>query len=95
MSKFKRVSLAGSEELFRPTRPKVVEDTDEVITEAVERRPPEREEVSYLRLALTEDEVKLLLEAIQAAKYPNQSRPQPSLDRFERYDALREKLQGS
>lgn len=92
MSKFKRVSLAGSEELFRPTRPKVVEDTDDVITEAVRPVAPEPE-IEYRRLALTPDEVKLLLEAIQAAKYPNSTRPKPSLDKFERWDALKEKLQ--
>ena len=94
MSKFKRVSLAGSEELFRPTRPKVLEGTDDVITEAVDTKPfVEAKEIEYRRLALTPDEVKLLLEAIQAAKYPESARPKPSLDKFERFDALKEKLQ--
>ena len=32
MSKFKRVSLVGSEELFRATRPEFVDETDEVAT---------------------------------------------------------------
>ena len=94
MSKFKRASLAGSEELFRPTRPKVLEDTDDVITEAVERRPEpvEREHVNHLDV--TDAELQLLLEAIQTAKYPEQRRAKPSLDKFQRLDSLKEKLQG-
>ena len=49
-------SLAGSEELFRPTRPKLLEDTDDVISEAVERRaePVEREHVNHLDLTDSE-----------------------------------------
>ena len=37
MPNFKRASLVGSEELFRPTRPQVVADTDDVIKETVDR----------------------------------------------------------
>ena len=37
MPNFKRASLVGSEELFRPTRPQVVSDTDDVIKETVDR----------------------------------------------------------
>jgi len=94
VSKFKRASLAGSEELFRPTRPKVLEDTDDVITEAVERRvePEQREHVNHLDV--TDAELALLLEAIQTAKYPEQRRAKPSLDKFQRLDSLKEKLQG-
>jgi hypothetical protein len=90
MSKFKRVSLAGSEELFRPTRPQVVEDTDEVITEVIERRP---EEMLYRAFDLTPAEVELLLDAIQVAKYPDRPRPKPSLEKHDRLDTLRDKLQ--
>jgi hypothetical protein len=45
MTTFKRVSLAGSEELFRPTRPQVVIDTDEVIRGAVDRHEKVKEVV--------------------------------------------------
>ena len=90
MPNFKRVSLAGSEELFRPTRPQVVEDTDEVITEVITRRP---EEKLYRAVNLTPGEVDLLLEAIQVAKYPDRPRPKPSLEKHDRLDALRDKLQ--
>lgn len=86
---FKRVSLLGSEELFRPTRPEVVE-TDDTIAEVVDRKPTERH---YRTVHLTPDEVELLLDAIQTAKYPERARPKPSLDRHQRLDALRDKLQ--
>jgi hypothetical protein len=90
MANFKRVSLAGSEELFRPTRPQVVEDTDEVITEVIDRRPQEK---LYQAVDLSPDEIELLLDAIQVAKYPDRPRPKPSLEKHDRLDALRDKLQ--
>jgi hypothetical protein len=90
MPNFKRVTLAGSEELFRPTRPQVVQDTEEVITEVLDRRP---NETSYKQVSLTPDEVALLLEAIQVAKFPDRPRPKPSLEKHDRLDLLRDKLQ--
>ncbi len=91
MSKFKRVSLAGSDELFRPTRPAVVEDTEDTITELVERKPTEKH---FRTVHLTPEEIELLLDAIQTAKYPERARGKLPLDKFERYDTLRDKLQG-
>jgi len=90
---FKRVSLGGSEELFRPTRPQVVSDTDDVIREAVDR-PAKAKEVVYRTLQFTEEEIVLLLEAIQTAKYPDRARAKPALDKFDYLDALRIKVQG-
>ena len=90
---FKRVSLAGSEELFRPTRPQVVSDTDDVIREAVDR-PAKVKEVVYRTLQFTEEEIALLVEAIQTAKYPDRARAKPALDKFDYLDALRIKVQG-
>jgi hypothetical protein len=92
MTKFKRVSLVGSEELFRMTRPEVVEETDDAITEIVDRKPPTEKLV--ITLHFTPDEVELLLESVQIAKYPDKAR-KPSLDKFERLDAIRDKLQGA
>ena len=90
MGKFKRVTLAGSEELFRPTRPHVVDETDDAITDLVERKQPKQADHREFQFAA--DEVQLMLEAIQAAKYPERARKLP-LDKFGRYDALRDKLQ--
>jgi hypothetical protein len=89
MGKFKRVTLAGSEELFRTTRPRVVDETDDTITDLVERKP---KHADHREFHFTADEVQLMLEAIQAAKYPERARKLP-LDKFGRYDVLRDKLQ--
>jgi hypothetical protein len=88
MTSFKRASLAGSDELFRATRPTVVES--DVITEVIDRQvvaDPTRP------VRLSASEVELLLEAIQAAKYPEQRRSKMPLDKFERLDELKGKLQ--
>jgi hypothetical protein len=92
MPNFKRVSLVGSEELFRPTRPQVVSDTDEVIKETVDR-PGRTKEVVNKTLNFTPEEIELLIDAVQVAKYPDRARPKPPLDKFDELDALRQKIQ--
>lgn len=95
MTTFKRVSLAGSEELFRPTRPQVVTDTDDVIRGAVDRKAAEVvKPIVYRTLNFTPDEIELLVEAIQTAKYPDRVRNKQPLDKFDALDALRIKVQG-
>ena len=89
---FKRVSLVGSEELFRATKPQN-QETDEVIAEVVDRKPPAASEKHLLTVHLTPAEVELMLEAIQVAKYPDRLRPKPPLEKHDRLDALRNKLQ--
>jgi hypothetical protein len=93
MTTFKRVSLAGSEELFRPTRPQVVSDTDDVIRQAVDRHEKVKE-VVLRTVHFTPEEIDLVLEAIQVAKYPDRPRTKPQLDKFDALDALRVKIQG-
>ena len=92
MPNFKRASLVGSEELFRPTRPQVIEDTDDVIKDAVDR-PARVKEVVLKTLNFTPEELELLQEAVQVAKYPDRPRPKPQLDKFDALDALRMKIQ--
>jgi len=94
MTSFKRVSLAGSEELFRPTRPQVVSDTDDVIREAVDRPAVQVKEVVYRTVHSTPEEIDLLLDAVQVAKYPDRVRAKPALDKFDALDAIRLKVQG-
>jgi len=91
MTSFKRVSLVGSEDLFRATRPQVVTD---VIKDAVDRPGVQVKEVVYRTLHFTPEEVELLLEAIQIAKYPDRPRAKPALDKFDSLDAIRLKVQG-
>jgi hypothetical protein len=93
MPTFKRVSLGGSEELFRPTRPQVVTDTDDVIREAVDRHEKVKE-IVLRTLHFTPEEIELLVEAVQTAKYPDRVRAKPALDKFDSLDALRVKIQG-
>ena len=93
MPNFKRVSLIGSEELFRPTRPQVVSDTDDVIKETVDRPGSRTKEIVYKTLNFTQEEIELLVDAVQVAKYPDRPRPKPPLDRFDALDALRQKIQ--
>jgi len=90
---FKRVSLVGSEELFRPTRPEVVSDTDDVIKGAVDTPGGRPKEVVLKTLNFTPEEIELLLDAVQIAKYPDRARAKPALDRFDSLDALRQKIQ--
>jgi hypothetical protein len=91
MSKFKRVSLQGSAELFRPTAPPPVKTTPDTITERVDPKPKEKH---YRTVHLTPEEVSLLLEAIQIAKYPERVRGKLPLFKHEYYDEIRAKLQG-
>src|SRR5690242_6967996 len=93
MPNFKRVSLVGSEELFRPTRPQVVSNTDDVIKETVDRPGHAKEAVVLKTLNFTQEEIELLVDAVQVAKYPDRPRPKPALDRFDALDALRQKIQ--
>ena len=93
MPTFKRASLGGSEDLFRPTRPQVVNDTDDVIREAVDRREKVKE-VVLRTVQFTPEEIELVLDAIQTAKYPDRPRAKPQLDKFDSLDALRVKIQG-
>jgi hypothetical protein len=90
VSKFKRVSLSGSEELFRATKPRV-QETDATITEVMDTKPKEKH---YRTVHLTAEEVGLLLEAIQIAKYPERVRGKLPLFKHEYYDEIRAKLQG-
>ena len=94
MPNFKRASLVGSEELFRPTRPQVVADTDDVIKDTVDRPGGAKSrEVVLKTLNFTPEELELLLEAVQVAKYPDRARAKPQLDKFDALDALRQKIQ--
>jgi hypothetical protein len=92
MTKFKRVTLTGSDELFRPTaRPRVVDD--EVVVDHLADVITEVEQGHRVRVSFTPDEVELLLEAIHAAKYPDRAKRPLPLEKFERFDALRDRLQ--
>ena len=107
MPKFNRVSLIGSEELFRPTKvepepPAPVAPADELsgrvpepqaaLAPAPHPAPLTRDHQAY-RVNLTEGQVKLLIEAVQRMKYPQQTHEsKPSIEDFEELDDLRNHL---
>ena len=105
MPKFNRVSLMGSEELFRPTRVEPepaapVAPADELsgrqpepaLPPAPQPAPLTRDRQSY-RINLTEGQVKLLIEAVQRMKYPQQvHESKPSIESFEELEDLRNHL---
>jgi hypothetical protein len=104
MPKFNRVSLAGSEELFRPTalpedEPEPQPPAERFTGRAVQpARAPSRAPLptdrSYVRLQLTEGQVQDLVEAVQRMKYPHMAAAaqQPSIEEFEALEALRNVL---
>jgi len=107
MPKFNRVSLIGSEELFRPTKveadpPVPVAPADELSGRVPEPLPvpapvhqpaPLARDRQTYRVNLTEGQVKLLIEAVQRMKYPQQTHEsKPSIEDFEELDDLRNHL---
>lgn len=104
MPKFNRISLAGSDELFRPTK---VEEDDAVEPSPADRfsgravQPPRApapaplaKEKHYVRLQLTEDQVQVLVAAVQRMKYPHMAAAahQPSVEEFEALEGLKDVL---
>ena len=103
MPKFNRISLSGSEELFRPTR--VDEDREPpapadhfsgrgVLPARASSRAPLSHERTYVRLQLTEDQVQVLVDGVQRMKYPHMAAAahQPSVEEFEALEGLRNVL---
>jgi hypothetical protein len=93
MRGFRRAQLRGSDELFRPTEPEQLEqplgarDDRPAVTAVPAEPPPDLRSVR-----LTEREIQTLAEAVQHLKFPQRASNRPSVDDFERLDALRQKL---
>ena len=95
MRGFRRAQLRGSDELFRPT------ETDENDTKLSPEIPdghpgvtavPSMPPPGVRPVRLSEDEIRILADAVQHLKYPQRSSTRPSVDDFEKLDALRQKL---
>jgi hypothetical protein len=103
---FRRAHLRGSDELFRPTRP----DDDVAISpglpprrgsESTAVQPHADEALGVQRLEgrllrLTDEEIDILVDAIQKQKYPTATKvpTKPPMDVYERLEELRQKLLG-
>jgi hypothetical protein len=96
---FKRISLAGSDELFRVTQreeeevPAAVDRLADVkpdLTALPDLPAPVSEKV-YYQYNLSEEQVQTLVDAVQKLKYPHliKQTTKLSIDEFERLDALR------
>jgi hypothetical protein len=118
MPKFNRISLAGSDELFRPTKVEPEDaagviapqpDEDDAPAErlsgravqpprtSLPARAPLSKDRAYVRVQLSEDQLQVLIDAVQRMKYPHMAAAahQPSMDEFEALEALRGILQDS
>ncbi len=91
---FRRVSLAGSAELFKETAPApdlLPEPTPEPEPPRL-RSLPAPEAVAYYEYSLTEPQVRALIDAVQKVKYPHTLRTKPSMEEFEHLEGLRQVL---
>ncbi len=90
---FRRASLTGSAELFQPTR---VPDQPGPVAAATapDPLPPPPARPSGRLYRLADDEFRIVLQAIQQAKFPNTaaSRAKPALDEFDQLEAVRQSL---
>lgn len=95
MRGFRRAQLRGSDELFRPTEDN---DTDDAVTPGV---PMDRAVVTAVPAApapdlrsvrLTEDQIRILADALQHMKFPHKTPVRPSIGDYERLEELRQRL---
>ncbi len=92
---FKRVSLAGSAELFKETtRPADLLPEPETMPAPIHPLPLSTEGTVYYQYSLTEAQVQALIDAVQKLKYPHtlKSMTKLSMEEFERLEALRQVL---
>ena len=67
-----------------------------MIKDTVDRPGAAKEKaIVYKTLNFTQEEIDLLLDAVQTAKYPDRVRAKPALDKFDSLDAIRQKIQGA
>lgn len=92
---FKRVSLAGSAELFKETTSAAeLLPEPETMPAPIHPLPLSTEGTVYYQYALTEAQVQALVDAVQKLKYPHtlKSSVKLSMEEFERLEALRQVL---
>jgi hypothetical protein len=92
---FKRVSLAGSAELFKETTgPADLLPEPETMPAPIHPLPFSTEGTVYYAYSLTETQVQALIDAVQKVKYPHtlKTTTKLSMEEFERLEALRQVL---
>ena len=90
MPGFRRAQLRGSDELFRTTDEEQHAEPlpVEVSTHPVPAAPPH----NLRSVRLSEDEISVLVEAVQHLKFPGKTPARPSIGDFEGLEELRQKL---
>lgn len=94
MKGFRRAQLRGSEELFRPTddggnrQAEIPVEVPATVHPVVPSAPPPEQRT----VRLSDSEIQILADAVQHLKFPQQSGPRPSVERFEQLEDLRQKL---
>ncbi|MGA7989121.1 MAG: hypothetical protein WCB51_12065 [Candidatus Dormiibacterota bacterium] len=93
MRGFRRAQLRGSDELFRTAEP---EPLDAPLSPAINGEPGHPVPAApapYMRsVRLTDDELRILSDAVQHLKFPAKPPTRPSVDDFEKLEVLRQKL---
>jgi hypothetical protein len=93
MKGFRRAQLRGSEELFRTTDGTPArEDLLQVDVPAEPRLVPASPAHDQRSVRLSNEEIELLVDAVQHLKFPHQQGGRLSMERLERLEALRAKL---
>ena len=96
MRGFRRAQLRGSDELFRPTQtdPPPADRQSPEGPVPVATTVPSAPSARSRSVRLTEDDITLLVEALQHLKFPKPTGPPPMHD-HERFEELRQKLLAS
>lgn len=93
MRGFRRAQLRGSDELFRSEEP---EQLDAPLSPAMNDEPvhpvPSAPAPHMRSVRLTDNELRILSDAVQHLKFPNKAMQRPSVDDFETLEVLRQKL---
>ena len=93
MRGFRRAQLRGSDELFRSAEPEQLDAPLSPVVNEDAVHPVPTAPVPHMRsVRLTDDELRLLSEAVQHLKFPNKAPARPSVDDFEKLEVLRQKL---
>jgi hypothetical protein len=93
MRGFRRAQLRGSDELFRTEEPKQLDAPfSPAMTDEPDHPVPSAPAAHMRSVRLTDDELRILSEAVQHLKFPSKAPTRPSVDDFEKLEVLRQKL---
>jgi hypothetical protein len=93
MRGFRRAQLRGSDELFRTAEPEQLDAPLSPEFPDDQVHPVPSAPAPHMRsVRLTDDELRILSDAVQHLKFPAKPPTRPSVDDFEKLEGLRQKL---